>query len=245
MDSSSRKRAKHLQSHPTPDGHRRQASEPDVSSSSSQRERASTRSGLPFRTPFHAPGTRFGPSGSTEPESPQVLHRSSSTSLLPTAVVVTGLEHSSVPCHRALLRTLLENSVTSDEDSGGASWDLPEDFILVYVCPFDPRERPSVHKSLARHLSLIIRLKPKHATYCSSTNFRSACPSPCISAPDKRTLRISPRSLPARGHRPKSRRPRSNRLPPSSRVMCSRVFAPSARRLTSTFTRRSDSTLRT
>jgi len=240
-DSSSRVRANRSQSRPIPDDHRRhgrQASELDVSSSSSQRERVNTRSGIPFRTPFHAPGTRLGPSGSTEPESPRVPHRSSSASWLPTAVVVTGLEHSSVPCHRALLRALLENRVTFDEDPGGAkhaSWDLPEDFVLVYVCPFDPRERPSVHKSLACHLttnlSLLMRLNQKHAT-CSSTNFRSACLSPCISAPDKRMLRTSPRSLPARGLRPKHRRPHSNQPPLSSRVICSRVFAPSARRLT-------------
>ena len=157
MDSPLKMRAKRSQSHSTPDDHRRhgrQGSELDVSSSSSQRERTNTRSGVPSRTPFHAAGRRFGSSRSTEPESPRVLHGPSSAPWLPTAVVVTGLEHSSVPCHRALLRTLLENRVTFDEDPGSAkhtSWHLPEDFVLVYVCPFDPRERPSVHKSLACH----------------------------------------------------------------------------------------------
>ena len=158
VDSSSKMRSKRSHSHSTPEDHRRhgrQGSELDVSSSSSQRERTNTRPGF-HRTPFHAPGKRFGPSGSIEPESPLVPHGSSSTPWLPlpTAVVVTGLEHSSVPCHRAVLRTLLENRVTFDEDPGGAkhpSWDLPEDFVLVYVCGFDPRERPSIHKSLARH----------------------------------------------------------------------------------------------
>jgi len=147
-------RAKRPQSHPILDDHRRhgrQSSDLEVSSSSSQRERANSRSGLPFLTPFHAAGTRFGSSGSAEPESPRVLHGSP---WLPTAVVVTGLEHSSVPCQRALLRALLENRVTHDEDPSSAkhaSWDLPDDFVLVYVCAFDPRERPSVHKSLACH----------------------------------------------------------------------------------------------
>ena len=68
--------------------------------------------------------------------------------------MLTGLEHSSVPCHRALLRTLLENRVIFDDDLEGAEpsfGELPEDFILVYVSPFDPRERPSIHKSLVRH----------------------------------------------------------------------------------------------
>lgn len=154
---SSKMRAKRSQSHSTPDDHRRhgwQGSDLEVSSSSSQRERANTRSGFPFLTPFHATGTRFGSSESAEPASPRVLHGSSPAPWLPTAVVVTGLEHSSVPCQRALLRTLLENRVTFDEGPGGAkhtSWDLPDDFVLVYVCAFDPRERPSVHKSLACH----------------------------------------------------------------------------------------------
>lgn len=161
VDPSSKMRSKRSQSHSTPDDHRRhgrQGSELDVSSSSSQRERTNTRSSF-HRTPFHAAGTRFGSSGSTEPESPLVLHGSSSTPWMPTAVVVTGLEHSSVPCHRALLRTLLENRVAFDEDPGGAkhpSWDLPEDFVLVYVCGFDPRERPSVHKSLLDKFSLSV-----------------------------------------------------------------------------------------
>jgi hypothetical protein len=43
----------------------------------------------------------------------------------------------------------------------------------VYVCPFDPRERPSIHKSLVRHPSMApslptnLRKRPR-----SSTNSR-------------------------------------------------------------------------
>ncbi len=73
--------------------------------------------------------------------------------MLPSALVLTGLEHCSVPCHRALLRTLLERRVAFGEDLDGAEpsfRELPQDFILVYVCPFDPRERPPIYKSLVR-----------------------------------------------------------------------------------------------
>jgi hypothetical protein len=80
------------------------------------------------------------------------------TSGLPSALVLTGLEHCSVPCHRLLLRTLLERRVTFGEDLDGAELsftELPQNFILVYVCPFDPRERPPIHKSLVRrHMTL-------------------------------------------------------------------------------------------
>jgi hypothetical protein len=45
----------------------------------------------------------------------------------------------------------------------------------VYVCPFDPRERPSIHKSLVRHTPMalpyplppILTKRPR-----SSTSFR-------------------------------------------------------------------------
>jgi hypothetical protein len=39
----------------------------------------------------------------------------------------------------------------SDYETG--SWNLPEGFIVVYVCPLDPRERPAIHKSLVRYLA--------------------------------------------------------------------------------------------
>ncbi|KAH9061228.1 hypothetical protein EDB87DRAFT_1610668 [Lactarius vividus] len=207
MDSSSRMRAKRSQSHAITDDHRqhrRQASELDVSSSSSQRERASTRSGFPFRAPFHAPGTRFSPSGPTDPESSRVPQRSSSTSLLPTAIVVTGLEHASVPCHRALLRTLLENRVTFDEEPGSAnhaSWDLPEDFVLVCVCPFDPRERPSVHKSLLDKFSLSVPValhpstRQAYTAYLASQSPGTRSPSQASTPAQQQTAPILPRDL--------------------------------------------------
>jgi hypothetical protein len=96
--------------------------------------------------------TRSSSSGAVEVENlrmQQVLE----TSGLPSALVLTGLEHCSVPCHRLLLRTLLERRVTLGEDLDGAELsfrELPQNFILIYVCPFDPRERPPIHKSLVR-----------------------------------------------------------------------------------------------
>lgn len=108
-------------------------------------------------SPFNTTATPSSSPGVVEVEdlrAQQVLE----TSELPSALVLTGLEHSSVPCHRLLLRTLLERRVTFGEDVDGAELsfrELPQNFILVYVCPFDPRERPPIHKSLVRrHMTL-------------------------------------------------------------------------------------------
>jgi hypothetical protein len=176
-------RAKRPRAHPVSEGHSRAASEPNASPSEtppSQRERPDAKSRPPLRPPFHVTGERSDPSGLIEPESPRA-QRLSGNPLLPTALVLSGLEHASVPCHRVLLRTLSENRVPFDEDSGGAKssfWELPEDFILVYVCPFDPRERPSIHKSLVRHPFLFPQVLPNGPIAQQVFAQRSHCPTP-------------------------------------------------------------------
>lgn len=45
------------------------------------------------------------------------------------------------------------------EDEDGV-WNLPDGFIMVYVCPWDARERPAVHKSLVRSYYLIFHSEP-------------------------------------------------------------------------------------
>jgi hypothetical protein len=154
-DSSFRRRAKRPRSQPTSEGHRQQASEPNASSSetspTSPGERPDPQPRPPRLSPFNT-ATRSSSSGVIEVEDLRVQQVLESSEL-PTALVLTGLEHCSAPCHRLLLRTLLERRVTFDEDSGGAELsfrELPQNFILVYVCPFDPRERPPIHKSLVR-----------------------------------------------------------------------------------------------
>ena len=177
-DSSFRRRAKRPRSQPTSEGHRRQPSEPTASSSdvspTSPGERPDAQPRPPRLSPFNTTATRSSSSGAVGVEdlrAQQVLEISE----LPSALVLTGLEHCSVPCHRLLLRTLLERRVTFDEDLHGTELsfrELPQNFILVYVCPFDPRERPPIHKSLVRRhmtsplLTALIN-RPR-----SSTSFR-------------------------------------------------------------------------
>jgi hypothetical protein len=88
---------------------------------------------------------------------------------LPKALVVSGLEHASRLVQGTLVQVLDESRVVLEGINGGEDgrgrgltrweeeenegpedgvWNLPEGFIIVYVCPLDPRERPKIHKSL-------------------------------------------------------------------------------------------------
>jgi hypothetical protein len=67
---------------------------------------------------------------------------------LPKAIVFSGLEHSA-PAQRALLQVLAEKRV---EDEVDGVCILPENFMAVYVCPVDPRERPKIHTALVNVL---------------------------------------------------------------------------------------------
>ncbi|KAK2459838.1 hypothetical protein APHAL10511_008159 [Amanita phalloides] len=87
---------------------------------------------------------------------------------IPDALVVTGLEHACDMSQRALVRVLAEGRVTfpkntrvggwsepqTREDDEEEGWDLPENFIMVYVTSWDPRERPAIHKSLLDKFSM-------------------------------------------------------------------------------------------
>jgi len=79
-------------------------------------------------------------------------HVNSDMLKIPSAIVVSGLEHASLPAQRAVLRTLAEKKlVVSDNHSEIESelqLDLPDDFIMVYVCRLDPHERPPIYNSL-------------------------------------------------------------------------------------------------
>ncbi|KAI0049861.1 hypothetical protein FA95DRAFT_1488392 [Auriscalpium vulgare] len=106
------------------------------------------------------------------PESPVLIP--SSEFDLPHALVLSGLEHASIPCQRALLHTLLEQRVTLDDGIGGKSWSLPDDFFLICVCPWDPRERPPLQKSLLDKFSMSATIglhastRQAYATYLSA-----------------------------------------------------------------------------
>lgn len=76
---------------------------------------------------------------------------------IPSAIVVSGLEHASLPAQRAVLQTLAEKKLVLDGNlpdiEPGLRLDLPDDFIMVYVCRLDPHERPPIYSSLVCTLS--------------------------------------------------------------------------------------------
>lgn len=66
---------------------------------------------------------------------------------LPQALVISGLENASNSVQRALSDVLSEKRVVLEGEEDGV-WNLPEGFITVYVCPWNARERPAIHKTL-------------------------------------------------------------------------------------------------
>ncbi|TFY62564.1 hypothetical protein EVJ58_g3777 [Rhodofomes roseus] len=66
--------------------------------------------------------------------------------LLSKAVVVSGLEHAGLQAQRALSQVLAQRKLALDED--GSTWNLPDDFLMVYVCKTDPFERPPLLRGL-------------------------------------------------------------------------------------------------
>jgi hypothetical protein len=120
------------------------------------------------RRPFQEPKTP-----------PDLLSMNTAHSILstspPRSLVVTGLERVGLPAQRSLLQTLIDGRIELDEemyeeDGQGPGevgvWPLPSDFLLVYVCESDPRERPAVHKGLvsAHDIRLVCRLTTRRST---------------------------------------------------------------------------------
>lgn len=95
---------------------------------------------------------------------------------LPQALVMSGLEHASFSVQRTLISVLAEKRVViegprtnaalpnenskSPEGIAGMTsedgiWNLPDGFIAIYVCAWDARERPAIHKTLVSWFSSI------------------------------------------------------------------------------------------
>lgn len=88
-------------------------------------------------------------------------HRSTAhAASLPKALVISGLEYVEIPAQRVLLRVLQDRKVVLDNDSVfgmqsvdfypsfDRTWELPLDFMMVYVCALDQHERPPVLETL-------------------------------------------------------------------------------------------------
>ena len=99
------------------------------------------------------------------PDSERVARSGSAISVLPRAVVVSGLEHTTAPSQRALMRVLAERRIVfdgydddtdfsgKDPDAEDGTWNLPDGFLMVCVCKADPHERPAMLRGLVRMFS--------------------------------------------------------------------------------------------
>ncbi|KAJ3761947.1 hypothetical protein EV360DRAFT_36677 [Lentinula raphanica] len=74
--------------------------------------------------------------------------RDSSQMQLPDALVISGLENASISSQRTLADVLAQGKVVLNETDMTGEWALPNNFILVYVCPVDEWERPPIHERL-------------------------------------------------------------------------------------------------
>ncbi|KAJ3814760.1 hypothetical protein F5876DRAFT_72655 [Lentinula aff. lateritia] len=73
---------------------------------------------------------------------------------LPDALVLSGLENASLASQRVLTEVLIQRRVVIDDTDLSGVWPFPKDFILVYICPLDERERPPIHKPLLDKFAL-------------------------------------------------------------------------------------------
>ncbi|KAJ3986249.1 hypothetical protein F5890DRAFT_1022347 [Lentinula detonsa] len=80
--------------------------------------------------------------------------RDSSRIQLPDALVISGLENASLASQRTLAELLTQCKVVLDDTDMSGVWALPKDFILVYVCLMDERERPPIHQHLLDKFAL-------------------------------------------------------------------------------------------
>lgn len=120
-------------------------------------------------TPASTPATTTTTTDSLRPQksapgSERARDSGQPASAMPRAVVVSGLEHTALPAQRALMRVLTERRLIMngyggdqegdsterdmDVDAEDGTWNLPDGFVMVYVCKWDPHERPPIQRGL-------------------------------------------------------------------------------------------------
>ncbi|KAG1752869.1 hypothetical protein EDB19DRAFT_1670259 [Suillus lakei] len=132
----------------------------------------------------------FGSSGNATFSPRHTPHVSLDVLKIPSAVVVSGLEHASLPAQRAVLRTLAEKKlVVADNHSDiepELQLDLPDNFIMVYICCLDPHERPPIYNSLLDWFAMSTPINVQLSTRAAMHNYqphRTSTPSTALSSP--------------------------------------------------------------
>ncbi|KAI0339910.1 hypothetical protein BDW22DRAFT_554772 [Trametopsis cervina] len=119
---------------------------------------------------------RLDPHAHSEPHQPVTLAPATS---LPGALVLSGLEHALLPAQRALLQVVHEQRIVLDADgsdhwSGSGTWKLPQDFIIVYVCPLNAYERPPVLRTLLDRFGMSVDVNVTTAVRQTYTAYQAA-----------------------------------------------------------------------
>lgn len=107
----------------------------------------------PFSTAPRSPKARVPLPHAFSDPTPLRPRHDGSVALQPRALVISGLENAALPSQRALTRVLAEKRVVLEDEDGDEVWNLPDGFIMVYVCSIDPHERPPIHKTLVGYKS--------------------------------------------------------------------------------------------
>ncbi|VDB95904.1 unnamed protein product [Peniophora sp. CBMAI 1063] len=127
----------------------------------------------------------------------------------PQALVISGLEYTSKPCQRALLEVFQDGCVAAEYigDGSGAPVRLPDGFICIYVCPFDPYERPAIHQNLldkfalSANVHLTAALRETYTAYLGAS-LPPPAPAPGTSLLPRVLSRLQQLSTPQHTHLP-------------------------------------------
>ncbi|GJE92727.1 hypothetical protein PsYK624_088830 [Phanerochaete sordida] len=140
---------------------------------------------------------------------------------LPCAVVAAGLEHVEVPAQRLLLRALQYRRVPLEAPMSGSlpdtssdgALELPADFIMVYVCPLDPCERPAILETLLDRFAMSADIAVALPVRQAYTAFRSSVNTPLSASFNSLSPRMQMSALHPLDTPPVSPSPRLRPLP--------------------------------
>jgi len=163
------------------------------------------------------------------PQPRPFTHARTAQPVFPHALVLSGLEHANgaeqaslagILSHRQVVLETIKHEGTyigpSDDLDYEGTWNVPEGFISIYVCPWDARERPKIHNRLLdqftmsstvfvqQHIRQALRALPfasnpmSHLRFHSHSHSNPPTPSPLQSPslPPPRTPPMSSHPLP-------------------------------------------------
>ncbi|KIL58621.1 hypothetical protein M378DRAFT_200441 [Amanita muscaria Koide BX008] len=195
----------------------------------------------------HQSNKRYSRSSSHFMPKPKSRPSSSAASValhIPSALIITGLEDASDASQRALVRVLANGRLELPKHGAqiGAhnhypegpeteSWDLPEEFTMIYIAYWEPKKRPAIHKSLldkfamSTNVSVSPKVKRALRSLSTASSIGMKAQNPFASRPNSpyphsQSVHSTPRSvsgsLPHHLARPHSQTPQQRPIPLSA-----------------------------